>query len=295
MTFTEILDKYGVEYWTEGKYTRQGWIQLHCPFCTGGTNPDKPYMGYNPTSNAITCWRCGIHPVGHTIQILTGVPWKEVKELLPDLETDEYRKETKRLQGKLKLPKDLVEILGTRECRAHREYLYERGSLPGEIVRLWDIKGICTAPRLGWRLFIPIYHQGRVVSWTTRGLTDKEPRYVSASPEEEAISHKEICYGGDYVGARAIVVEGPLDVWRIGPGAIATLGTNVTLSQLAQIAQIPYRVIAFDVEPAAQERAERLCDSLSILPGETYKVVLDSNDPGSATDKEIKKLRRLLR
>ncbi len=55
------------------------------------------------------------------------------------------------------------------------------------------------------------------------------------------------------------------------------------------------RVVCFDAESKAQERARRLADDLSPYGGVTTNVVLESGkDPAEASPKEIKQLRKYL-
>jgi DNA primase len=288
MTFTEVLDQYNIDYQKEGRYCRPGWIQMACCFCHGGTDPNKLYLGYNLSGNYFHCWRCGFHGVISTLKEL-GVAFKEAREIASSLETEDQR-EYRVHAGKLVLPAG-IEDLGP----AHIEYLEKRGFNPKKIAKLWGVLGIGMAPRLSWRLWIPIHYRGKIVSWTTRGLTDKEPRYVSASPEEEAIPHKDLLYGSDLAGNTIIVHEGPLDVWATGPGAVCTFGVQVTDSQIAKIAEYPRRIIVFDNEAAAQRRARRLVDSLSVFSGVTIRACLASgNDAAVADVVELDELRSMM-
>ena len=109
------------------------------------------------------------------------------------------------------------------------------------------------------------------------------------------MNHKELLYGEDYCRGSVIIHEGPTDVWRTGPGAVALLGTGFTDAQVLRLSHYGLRIVCFDSEPAAQRRANKLCSLLDGFPGETINVVLDSKDPGSATPKEIAKLRKLLK
>jgi hypothetical protein len=283
MKFTDIFDLYHVDYKTEGKHTRPGWIQLDCPYCAG-----SPYMGINIYGKYANCWRCGRKWIVEVIAKLTGETFKKSKELIGEL-VSEIPTETKP-QGKLEIPLGIGELLP-----AHIHYLEEvRGFDAKEIERIWEIKGIGNHSSLAWRIWVPFIFQGRVVSWLTRSLMNSGDRYRSASEKQEELPHKTLLYGEDYARHAIAVCEGPLDVWKIGPGAVATCGVGYSPAQLNKMVQFPSRVVCFDSEPEAQIRARRLCTSLSMFPGETVNVVLDSKDPGEAAEREILQVRKLI-
>lgn len=288
MQFADLLALHNIPHKTQGKYCRPGWVQFQCPFCEGGADPDKLYCGFNLQYHYVNCWRCGKHPLQQTIAKLLKIPYQECKQLEQRLDRERVTPGTRVhiAAGVVRLPKGTGPLLAP-----HKQYLRSRRYDVADLERLWEIKGIGLATQLAWRILIPIHYQGQIASWTTRSLVDSGVRYISASPDQEAINHKELLYGQDYARDAVIVCEGPFDVWRIGPGAVATLGTGYSQSQVLALSKYPCRVICFDTEPAAQERARALCDSLSVFDGQTYNVTLDSKDPGSATQREIDKLR----
>lgn len=289
MRFVDLLNRLGIQNWTEGKYCRRGWVQFHCPFCFGGLDPNKPYCGYNNSFGYVNCWRCGPHNVGKTLMTLSGMTWREAKEALEEIDAplraDEYVH-----TGKLVLPEGREPLL-----KAHRKYLKKRGFDPDEIESLWRIEGIGAYHRLQWRIFIPIHLHGKTVSWTSRAITDKTSlRYLSAGEEEEAVPHKSLLYGEDYATTAISIHEGPTDVWAIGPGAVATCGTGWSSAQLLRMSKYHRRIVCFDNQPEAQRRAKKLCRLLEPF-GETLNVILDAKDAATASEKERKQLRRMLR
>jgi DNA primase len=288
MQFTDLLDKHGIKYETEGRHCRPGWVQLACPFCGGGSDPTKPYLGYNLARGFSNCWNCGPHSAISLLMKLTGLRASEASKLLDRV--DSIRELQEVVRGKLEIPKGVKPML-----KAHRKYLRERGFDPNEIEDRWKVQGIGINARLKWRLFIPIQYRGKTVSWTTRSIShNAKTRYISASLTEEAIPHKSLLYGEDRCRHTIIVHEGPLDVWRMGPGAVATMGTGVSAAQVVKMAGYARRIICFDNEPAAQERARELCDSLEVFDGETINVQIDAKDVAEASEKEIRKLRKLV-
>jgi hypothetical protein len=54
----------------------------------------------------------------------------------------------------------------------------------------------------------------------------------------------------------------------------------------------PVRVVCFDKEEEAQQKAKKLCSLLQVYSGETYRVVLSGDDPDSSDLDEITELRK---
>lgn len=286
MNLTEIFKEHNIPYKTEGHHhCRPDWIQIDCPFC--GRDSHKWHLGYSLEDNYLNCWQCGSHPLIKTLVELTGFSSTKCEQILKGIEPTKTKKE--KPKGKLKLPKGIEEL-----ARPHLRYLIERGFDPAELEKLWKIKGISISSYLPWRIFIPIIYHGRTVSWTTRSIShsNKITRYISASLKEESTPHKSLLYGEDYARQAIIITEGPFDVWRIGTGAVATLGTGYSQAQAFRMTSYPKRVICFDNEKEAQKRAKKLCDSLSVFPGETFNVQLDAKDAASASKREIMRLRK---
>jgi len=289
MTILELLDHLEIPFKRSGEspHVTQDWYGVICPYCGIGT--DKYGMGIHP-SGAVKCWKCGSHRLGDVLAALSN---KGLHEVLPfvnrvKIGARPHSDPQVGSGGKLTLPSGLEPI-----SRNARAYLRSRGYVPKTLERLWGLKSIGLAPKLAWRLYIPIRQYSKTVSWTTRALCeDASPRYVNAKPEQEAVPIKSLLYGAEHAGHSIIVVEGPFDVWKIGPGAVATLGVNYTRSQLAAIAAYPSRAVCFDNEPIAQQQARRLCAELAAFPGQTHCVEIDAKDPGEASPKEVRQIRK---
>ncbi len=284
MKFKEILDEYGIACRTEGRDCRAGWLQIKCPYCS---RPE--YMGYNIAGAYTNCWKCGWMPLVDTLALLINQPRGFCRSLLGLLEK-EKNVERKR-PGKLILPPGRMPM---EDSPAHCNYLARRGYSWPDMERLWDIEAIRMCNGLNWRIFIPIYHQGEIVSWTSRSIGTPRARYISANVGQEAVPHKSILYGADYCRHAIIVCEGPLDVWCIGPGAVATCGTGYSQAQIRAMSRYSVRAICFDNEREAQQRARNLLADLSVFPGETMNIRLDAKDPGEASAEEIDEVRKIL-
>lgn len=285
MKFPELLDEYKIPYRNSGhEHCRPGWIQIDCPFCTPDSNHFR--CGYNINGKYLNCWSCGRLNLVETLALILRKTNREVWVLLKDIEGG-VRVQPKERGGNLILPNGLVAL---QDC--HKTYLRRRGFKWRELVKLWEIKGIGLSDAgLSWRLFLPIHRHGQIVSWTTRSTSDSHPnRYISAGAKQEVIDHKELLYGEDYVRHSVVVVEGPLDVWAIGPGAVGTFGTSFSRGQVEKISRYPKRAICFDAD--AQHRAKELSDLLAPFPGDTYIITLDAKDPGEAKQSEINQIRK---
>lgn len=285
MTIQELLKDLDVDFLESGHHhCRPGWIQLkHCVFCKS----DNYHLGVNVAGLFAACWRCG----GHSLyNILDELGVDRIKDTFRGLKRDYIPRERPK-RTKLKEPAGRGPLL-----KAHLQYLEDRGFNPDKIQRLWHIEGIGRSSRLSWRIYIPILHRETKVSWTTRAIGDRvSQRYVSASAEEEAVNHKELIYGLDYCVHSIVIVEGPTDAWAVGPGAGALFGTAFTTAQLNKLSRIPNRFVCFDSSPPAQRKALGLTLELSAFPGATQNIVLDAKDPGSATPKELRLLRKAAR
>ena len=290
-TIPELLRQLKIETAEAGQHehAREGWIQIDCPWCRSGTFR----LGINLKNAYSNCWLCGSHTLFDTLHTAckTNIDKRELTKALKGIPRD-YTPQ-RRHTGSLSLPSGVVPLQ-----TAHLSYLKERKLEPQAVSRRWKIQGIShLGGQLSWRLFIPIHRHGKIVSWTTRAIGDKTPRYLTARPDQESISAKHLLYGNDAVTSCTVIVhEGPVDVWSTGPGSVATLGASYTYHQLASIANYPQRYICFDNEPEAQKRAKKLCNDLSVVAGITKNILLETGKDSAEIDtEELKQLKSLLK
>lgn len=289
MKLDDLLSNLGIKFLKEGHHhCREGWLQTDCPFC--GKHSNRFHMGWNLRFQYVNCWRCGSHRMIETLVEHTGKTPAFIRSLLDGLNDGIDFKDPEEKRGTLILPKGIGELLP-----AHQRYLKKRNFNFRSLSRLWGVKGLGIHATLPWRLFIPIHYHGKIVSWTTRSISNKGVRYLSAPADHEEINHKKLLYGEDHCRHAIIIHEGPIDVWRTGPGSVATCGTGFSRSQVLKICKYPIRVICFDNEKEAQQRATELCDLVEPFPGETYNVTLNSKDAAEADETEVNQLREFLK
>jgi hypothetical protein len=291
VTFPELCEQYGITYLTGGhEHCNLGWIQTDCPYC----GMEGHYrLGFNLSGGYFSCWACGRQKLWETLSLLTGEPLKAVgafaKGLTEGVILEDLPKTT---AGRVSFPIGLVNLTTNHQSYLRRDRKFEDVE---SLKRLWGIRSVNHLGGLyRHRIWIPVLVRGEVVSWTTRSVSSlAQKRYRSASVTQEKYHHKNLLYGEDYCWNCVVVCEGPIDVWKVGPGAVATFGTAVRPTQVDRISKFPVRVILFDGEKAAQWKANSLVRELQGFPGETYNVVLESGkDPGEADEKELEELRK---
>jgi len=289
MNLPDLLQSLGIPYKQAGEHehVRGDFVGIDCPWCSPDSGRFR--LGISPKGYA-TCWNCGYVRLGESLVQASNEPWHKIGELLRHLE-----KPQRPLSPGVSRNKRVITPPGLTPLRnPHRAYLKSRGFDSGRLERLWLLRGCGPVGRLAWRIFIPIQLDGEIVSWTSRsiGQSGHGPKYLSARVDEEAVPLKSLLYGVDYARHTIIVCEGPTDVWKIGPGAVAVFGLQYTRSQVIQIAEYPVRVICFDREREAQKKANILARSLEEWPGRTEVIELETgNDPGSASPDEIREIR----
>lgn len=288
MDLQELLNDLEISYRTVGEHhhATHGWLQIDCIYCSPSSG--KFRLGLNPQSGAANCWTCGTHSLREVLYELTGT---NSRHFLKDIHFDfSHLPPPSQKIGKLKLPEGLGPLLPI-----HLNYLQFRKFNSEVLTKLWGVRGFEIHHKYSWRLFIPLIYCGEIVSFLTRSLVDREPRYLNADPEDEKYPLKNLLFGEDYVRNSIIICEGCFDVFRIGPGAVATMGIGYTKEQLAKMVNYPIRVICFDSEPEAQKRAKELAQELDLLSGggETINIELESGkDPAEASEEEIQEIRR---
>lgn len=293
MNIIDVLTDFRVDFREGGthRHVQPGFIGLDCFTCSPSTQKYK--LGVRLSTLWCGCWSCGPFRLDEVLVEVLKIPHPEAGKLAIQLRggrRDNYTlKRPQEATGTLKIPKGVGPL-----HKLHKAYLRRRGFDPDNLVKLWGIGGIGFTDKLPWRIFIPVTQNSETVSWTTRAISDEaDSPYINAGDEESKYRLKSLLMGEDYVRHSIIVVEGPLDVFAIGPGAVCTFGVQYTQEQVRRISKYPIRVINFDAEPVAQRQAKKLVNELSAWPGETHNVVLTSGkDASRASQDDVKELRR---
>lgn len=281
----------------------KGWSSVCCPFCR---NPIDTHFngGFCDKSLAFNCWRCGKHYWVEALSLVLNMsPFqaRKVAETYGIIKKDSQDKSVSNDKKELVLPGS--EILN----HAEYSYLRNRGFNIHYLQKKYGIRGGGIAGDWSYRIIIPIFFEGKLVSWTGRSILDREtidrlriPRYKNLSIEQSLVNPKEIMFNCDNSrGDAVILVEGPFDVLRMGDDCICSLGTSVTPSQKLFLQKRYKKVfIAFDNEEAAQEKGRKLAEDLNLLGVEVERVNIckdyNKNDPGELIQSEVNEIKKEL-
>jgi len=175
----------------------------------------------------------------------------------------------------------------------HHEYLASRNFDPEYIFNKYQLR--CNGPlgNFNLRLIIPFYERKRLVTFTTRDVTGKARiPYIHCSKFKSILHPKDTLYNIDTVQDTALVLEGVTDVWRMGDGAVATMGDKFTAKQVVLLKNLKRCFILYDTEDEAQENAERLAYNLSVTVPDVHVLGLEEGDPADISPEDAKSIRK---
>jgi len=292
MGIEQLLRDYNIPTSTSGADWQPGWININCPFC----DDPKFHGGFNISGGYYNCWKCGGHRNSDVIASLLGINWHEAQDLLAQYRTGSDHKPTEKKKA---LASEIIWPVNCHDlAHAHKKYLWSRNFDPAKIVELWGVRGTGPIGPYKFRIIVPIYHKGRLVSYQGRDITNKASlRYKACPVEKEVIHHKHVIYGLDHVvNGKAIIVEGVFDAWRLGYGAVSTFGTEVTNEQCLLLAERLARVyITFD-DQDTEGKADSLGNRLIALGVAVEEIVdIGADDPAELSDMEAAKIMKLVK
>ena len=273
MDFLKLFIDYKIPYNTR---VNRGWVNTNCPYCD--TKIDSFNMGFNPSGDYCTCWKCGGHSLRETLALLIGIKKSQLDEILPDYQGRTgiaFRLNDRKIPKatRLELPTDTF-------TSVERKYLRDRGYSPKFLHEKYGLVGGGVSGKWKYRIIVPLIVGGRIVSWTGRSILSKDkikelniPRYKNLSIEESIYSPKDLFYNIDNCnGDTVVITEGAFDVMRLGDrfgnndNVICSWGTTMTQSQISTLKNKFKKVyMMFDNEPEAQEKARKFGLQISAI------------------------------
>ena len=299
MNLKDLLDEYSIEYWTDGKNVSKGWTNVQCPYCDDESN----HCGIRNSDLKVNCWKCGRHNILNLVVTITGIPYSEAKNLKLYLS---------RAGDGINPPShdDPKAVLANYVClppestmhfpKSHRRYLKERGFSSTRIIRKYKLRAVHTIGEYKFRIIIPIYMDNKLVSFTSRDITDQqEPKYLHSRIKQSIIDPKNAIYNYDSVtpGTDAFLMEGPIDTWKMGDGALGSFGVQLTDRQLIYLKRKKIRkmFLFLDGDKEGRKAAKRLSFVLAPLVQVLEILTIDKDqDPGNLSIAEAESLKHEL-
>jgi hypothetical protein len=173
-----------------------------------------------------------------------------------------------------------------------------RGFDPIWLARHWGVGHIIdTKVSYGHVLnhtFIPVYQGGKLVGWQARwpdyelALPDDKPKYISATnmPRASLLYNFEAALRSPWVA----VVEGPPDVWRFGPEAVATFGKGVSSSQAAMLTRHWERILIMLDPDATKESYELVAAIKRTRPNSVVVELPEGIDPSDLPTSTVRRI-----
>jgi hypothetical protein len=282
MDILRLFNDFGVDHITEGhKHARRGWVNTPCPFCSG--NPGY-HLGFNEQYEYFYCWRCGYHHNQiYVLSQILGISYNETVKITAPYRSGNPRHLYTPLAGQqypYGEPKNLVPL-----TEKHKQYLRSRRFDPEELEATWGLKSTTPLSVLNYgpkqlsfayRIFIPVYWNGKKVSYQARDVTGKAlQKYLFCPSEVMRVNPKEILYCSPeaFYKPWVVVVEGVTDVWRLGTASVATFGIQFKKAQVRLLSEAFKRVyINYDPEPQALTQAHKLKAELNARGTEAWVI-----------------------
>lgn len=276
-----------------------GWINVPCVF---GCDDHFPYhLGIHLEEKTISCWMCGTTGKILKYLIVREGSFLEAKKVLQEYSnhtaselTNIVNKLEKRYAPRYKLPSEFKQLTKDYLPKEVSDFLNRRGFLPSSLLETHCLYYPAHLGNYKFRLIIPVYLRGHIVSFVGRDVTDESKKpYMMPNKEDVPIHPKDTLYGFDDLspGDTVVIVEGVIDQWKLGKGSVATFGTSFTKSQIELLKSIkPNRVfIWFDSEEPAQKAALKLASKIWFSEVEVVELK-DYKDPGELSVDNGKRL-----
>lgn len=256
-----FLDQYHIDYVTEGPNVAKNNINTRCPFCE-----DDPshHMGISLEGKGWSCWRTKSNPEGHRgknparlVHALLGCSYERAKEITGsnvNIPEDFMGAVMKQMNPAVVADrKDKLELLPDFKrfdkllpsSTPFLNYLKYRRSIAPKTVKRFTVEydiHYCTRGPYRGRIIFPVYHNGKLVSWTGRTIYDKEIVRYKTLPNDSDKAEREgvplsigpinnyLLWLDDLWNSDAehiCITEGPFDALKVdvlgrGKGIVAT-------------------------------------------------------------------------
>jgi len=280
----EFLNEAGIPYSLHGKNISQNWLGIDCPCCS-----DRSRHGGIPlTGTVFTCFKCGTKlAIPKLIALLENCSIGKARDIYAKYSDVLYIPDYIEIQraAKVEWPPPVV---SSTPLPAHVKYITDRNYDVQHLMRNYNIHFGGYTGDFKYRIIIPVYLNGKLVSYVGRDITNTSTlRYKNLREQDSVLPVKETVYNIDNVTDEAIICEGITDCWRFGFNAVALFGLVYTQKQVRLLgSKLKKAYICFDNEPQAEQAAEVLAEELSFQGVSTEILLIDTKDPGEMSNKE---------
>ena len=234
-----VLSEHRVPFIERGPNVKRGELNIRCPWC-GSADPSF-HLGISLETGWYSCWRnrqqhSGKSPVRLLMRLL-GLGYEAAREAAGLDESYIDPEGFSAMAGRLLRPPDepegadlpsrslapdkyFVPITEAPLTRRFWNYLYGRGFDGGDIDSVCADYGLFAARhgQYAWRLVLPYYVAGEMVTWTARAIAPSSARYLDCPIATAITPAKRTLYNHDAAasgGRILVVVEGPLDALKL--------------------------------------------------------------------------------
>ena len=291
--------KIGYEVKTEILYPGEYYC-VNCPFCNDRRQRlwiNHRFAEYRWLAVCYNETRCMDGPFGkenrkELYRLVFHTDSPIILPVLQGVETDPSKP-----LSEISLPGDVLFFDELPEDHISRLYLNSRGYDPMELQRFYGM-GYCTKVfdnahyPLVSRIFIPVIMNGMLVGWQGRFVGDPDWKVsrVQKYFNLRGMSKKDMLYNFDVAKSKdmVVLVEGAADVWRVGPKAVALMGSDMADQQCHLIRQTwaGKPIAVFMDADAAHKSAEIASKLFPFVGNKVFPVIPEGKDPGSLTTEE---------
>ena len=266
MTTIEILEKFDIAYVQSGGVITKDAVGMLCPFC--GT--DWTSLGVFKNSGRFSCWKCNetgsLYDLLHELKGISFAQYKEETQSNVTFYTP-TASQIESIINPTKVPDREDNSFGS-PCKLPSESIPIHAGTNNDLLLWWldqrkyTIQDAinyrccyCMTGEYKYRIIIPIYHNGVLVSFQGADLTRKSK--TKYRTKEGNLKDYLYNYDALPMDSWCMICEGVLDVWRMPAGAVATFGKKINNAQIALILKKkPKRVIvAWDSDAYWNSRA----------------------------------------
>lgn len=299
----EYFQSLGMDCYDRGKNVSRGWLGIRCPFpsCSDRSN----HCGITPDRQRYYCHICKSKgSIEDLIMQIESCDYGAAEAIVARFREDKGAPDFSQGRG-LKPPIHgsykagvLPELLLPQLPKSYIDFLIKRRFDPDTIINMYKVK-VASLAEYKWkyRLLIPFFVKGRIVTFTGRDITGKsDVPYKHLSIADSIIDPKRTLYNIDRVKMRgaAAIVEGVFDAWRIGDGAVGTMGTTMEPEQiLTLLSREPKRVVVA-LDAGAEKESKKIANDLTAYIPEVYQVIIERGDPDELPERDLTKIRRYL-